>query len=291
MKPVHCLTAIAVALLTCAGTAGAAQNAASTVTAHATSPATAATASSDTHEQDDRILAAMNAASTWGHPDLFGEFAGMQRYAKGDYKSALKYFKYGAMYADKPSQLALGLMYANGLGVKKDAATGCAWLILAATRNSPRLVATRDLVCSALAPAQRQQADVELAKLQPVYGDTVARRRMATELRLAVTTRTGSHVGFDAGVSEHSGSDVSGFNTSAIVGSATRNCGSTLTVDGIPWPPKGCVGSDFWAPDRWNPKLYFAARDAHRIGTVTVGALQHVPPAGSAQATDGTPQH
>src|SRR5690348_18181221 len=37
--------------------------------------------------QIERILTAMNNASTWGHPDLFGEFAGMRLYSEGHYKA------------------------------------------------------------------------------------------------------------------------------------------------------------------------------------------------------------
>ena len=47
-----------------------------------------------------RILQTMGESSTWGHPDLFGQFAGMQRLFEGDYEGALKYFKIGASYAD-----------------------------------------------------------------------------------------------------------------------------------------------------------------------------------------------
>ena len=70
--------------------------------------------------QTERVLTAMNNASTWGHPDLFGEFAGMRLYSEGHYKAAMKYFKYGARYADKLSQLSIGLMYENGRGVGAD---------------------------------------------------------------------------------------------------------------------------------------------------------------------------
>lgn len=276
MTRTHCLMALAAALMACTGFSAVAQSAPAAAASVPAPPAKPAANQPETGATNASILAAMHQASTWGHPDLFGEFAGMERYAKGDYKAALKYFKYGALYADKPSQLALGIMFANGLGVRKDAATGCAWLTLAAERNYPRMVATRDMVCGALTATQHSEAEAQLAALRPTYGDKVAKQRMATELRLAVSQRTGSHLGFDAGAIAHAGSDFSGFNGSAVVGSASRNCGSTLTIDGIPWPPKGCVDDDFWAPYRWNPKQYFAARDAHRIGTVTVGELQDV---------------
>jgi hypothetical protein len=243
----------------------------------AATPAPGATATSTAKadaSSNERLLKAMDVASTWGHPDLFGEFAGMRHYAKGDYKTAIKYFKYGARYADKPSQLALGVMYASGLGVDKDAVTGCAWLILAASRKYPRYVATRDKFCGELDPAQHDRVGAVLADLRPEYGDQVARKRMAHELRIARSQRTGSRVGFDFGATSHAGASMSGFNAATVAGAAGSACTSSITVDGIPWPTDGCVGRDFWSPDRWDPKTYFALRDAHWNGTVTVGALE-----------------
>src|SRR5262249_48095794 len=39
-----------------------------------------------------KTLRGMADASTWYHPDQFGEFAGMRHYAHHEYKSAMKYF-------------------------------------------------------------------------------------------------------------------------------------------------------------------------------------------------------
>lgn len=269
MNPVLKPVLLASALLACAGTA-----VATTTHTAAASPPTAdqsGTAAPDPQTERQDILKAMDAASTWGHPDLFGEFAGMKRYAKGEYKSAMKYFLMGARYADKPSQLAIGIMYVNGLGVDKDVATGCAWLDLAAERKYPRFVATYNVNCKGLTPAQRQQMDETLAKLRPEYGDRAAKQRMATTLRLARTERTGSRVGFDFGTEVHSGGGM-GFGAGSIGNSATRNCGNEVVyAGGAKLPTKGCVGNDFWAPENWDPDTYFRQRDAQWLGTVTVG--------------------
>lgn len=136
----------------------------------------------------------MNNASTWGHPDLFGEYSGMSLYSEGHYKAALKYFKYGARYADKLSQLSIGLMYENGQGVEKDPVTACAWLALAAGRKFPSFIATRNRVCEALTPAQHDQAVAVLEKLMPEYGDAVAKPRMVRALDMAKTEGTGSRL-------------------------------------------------------------------------------------------------
>ncbi|HJP98950.1 MAG TPA: hypothetical protein VJ862_10340, partial [Rhodanobacteraceae bacterium] len=209
----------------------------------------------------ERVLTAMNNASTWGHPDLFGEFTGMRLYSEGHYKSAIKYFKYGARYADKLSQLSIGLMYENGRGVEKDPVTACAWLALASERKFPSFIATRNRVCEALTPAQHDQAVAVLDKLLPVYGDKVAKPRMAHALELAKLQGTGSRLGYDSGVT--------------TVG-VNQNCGGpTVSTAGIPVPVAGCSSTNFWSPERWDPKQYFLMRDAHWRGVVTVGSLEN----------------
>ncbi|HEY3521676.1 MAG TPA: sel1 repeat family protein [Rhodanobacteraceae bacterium] len=248
---------------------------ASTAAAHAGSP-------SPPDAQAGDVLRAMNNASTWGHPDLFGEFAGMRRYAGQDYAGALKYFRYGARYADKLSQLSIGLMYDNGEGVAKDPATACAWLALSAERKYPSFVKTRDRVCKMLTPAQHDQAVAELDKLMPEYGDAVAKRRMAAALRQALTEATGSRLGFDAGV------DSVGFGNGVHCG------GPTLEIGGNPVPHAGCGGMKYYDPNRWDLKKYFAARDAQYRGTVSVGDMQEIgetsaKPAPAASA--GSPAH
>lgn len=231
-------------------------SAAAATTATPAIPAKPVVARPESDAETDRILTAMSNSSTWGHPDLFGEFAGMRLYSQGHYKSAIKYFKYGARYADKLSQLSIGLMYENGHGVDKDPVTACAWLAMAAERKYPTFIATRDRVCEALTPTQHDQAVAVLDKLMPEYGDAVAKKRMAHALEMAKTQGTGSRLGFDSGIT--------------TVG-AKQGCGGP-TIAGT--PIAGCGSTDFWSPWRWDPKKYFAARDAQWRGTVTVGALQ-----------------
>lgn len=222
----------------------------------------------------EKIITAMNNASTWGHPDLFGEYAGMRLYSEGHYKAAIKYFKYGARYADKLSQLSIGLMYANGQGVEKDPVTACAWLALAAERKFPSFLATRNRVCEALTPAQHDQAVAVLGKLMPEYGDAVAKKRMVRALDMAKTEGTGSRLGFDSGI---------------MTAGVNANCGGPKVGDS---PVAGCGSTDFWSPWRWDPKKYFAARDARWRGTVTVGSLQDMAkpaPKTSAEASGNVP--
>lgn len=207
-----------------------------------------------------KTLRAMADASTWYHPDLFGEFAGMRRYVHHDYAGALKYFKIGAYYADKLSQLSIGLMYVNGEGVEKDPLTGYAWLSVAAERKYPEFVATRDRIKASLTPAQLQQAQPILANLEAKYGDAVAKHRLIVQLHQGQMNITGSHTGFDSGVEN---------------AAAKQNCsGQSVLVGGEAVPQAGCAGFNLFASERWDPKLYFQARDAQWQGTVTVGAVK-----------------
>ena len=211
-----------------------------------------------------RLLQTMDEVSTWGHPDLFGEFAGMRRLFKGDYEGALEFFKLGARYADKLSQLSIGNMYLHGRGVSKDAATACAWLTLAAERGYPRYIAARDSVCARLSVGQHDKAVAVLHTLQSEYGDKAAKQRMKLALRSARNALTGSLLGHDAGV------------RTVSAASNPPNCGGYgLNIGGVEVPRRGCGRYD---PKLWNPKKYFAARDAQWTGTVTVGELRKVNP-------------
>lgn len=211
-----------------------------------------------------RILEVMGHSSTWGHPDLFGQFAGMRRLFEGDYKGAMHYFRIGARYADKLSQISIGMMYLNGQGVSRDPAVACAWITLAAERGYPSYVATRDRVCASLSPAQHDRAMAALDTLRPDYGDAVAKRRMKLELTSARRALTGSHLGYDGGVI-----------ALPPPGEPVDCNGYVLNLGGVEVPRRGCGRYD---PAMWNPKKYFAARDAQWFGTVSIGELQQVNP-------------
>lgn len=205
-----------------------------------------------------RIIRAMGNSSTEGHPDLFGRFAGTQCYADHHYACALKYFKYGAFYADKFSQLALGLMYANGTGVQKNPIKAWAWLALASSRGYPEFVATRKRIGRQLNHGERMQAEADLRLLQLTYGDKVAERRMLSTMRSALAQMTGSRTGYDAG-------------GITIAGPAYTVGAPSLTPLGFGNPLRD---KWYWTPD----KDYFAQRDAQwgGEGTVSIGKLQQI---------------
>jgi TPR repeat protein len=211
------------------------------------------------HADDDQLnnpevqktLRAMKDTSTWYHPDLFGEFAGMRYYAKHQYREAMKYLEIGAYYADKLSQLSIGLMYMNGEGVEKDPATALAWFDIAAERGYPNFVATRDGLKAQLSAEQLAKSAEIRKTLEARYADAAAKPRMAMQLHQGQMQITGSRTGFDSGVSQLNTGIKS--NQVAIAG-----------------------GTDVYAKNRWDPDSYFKTRDAEWKATVTVGALESV---------------
>lgn len=219
-----------------------------------------------TDQEVRETLRAMADASTWGHPDQFGQFGGMRRYAAGDYADALSYFRIGARYADKLSQLCIGLMYLNGQGVPRDPVLAYAWVATSAERDYPQFVATRDRIWRNLDPAQKARAKDALAKIQGEYGDKVAKRRMNNELAYWRSQMTGSRTGFNSGVKH--------LDKAMLEGGVPNAACSRRTVGGA--PVAGC-GGEVYAAWRWDPKQYYRVVDAGWRGTVTVGELEQVP--------------
>jgi uncharacterized protein len=223
----------------------------------------------DKHSQE--IIDAMSRSSTFGHPDQYGEFMGIKRYAAGDFAGAMKYFLVGAHFADKPSQLCIGLLYLNGEGVPKDPVTAYAWIAVAAERNFPQFVASREQVWAKLDAGQRDQAKALADKLFADYGDAVAKPRLASQLRQARMQTTLSRLGFIDDARAYTPEQFfSGLRSHlANSGEPLQNCGmGTIKGSAI----VGC--SDFFAESRWNPPEYFQTRDSSWQGIVKVGALQ-----------------
>lgn len=197
-----------------------------------------------------QALSLMDKAYTAGHPDLYYEFDGMHCFAAGNYRGAMHYFLLAASYADKPSQLSIGLMYLNGQGVPKDLVKAYAWVAVAAERKYPQFVATRDAIWRRLNDDQRKLARQQEQVLYAQYGDPVAKPHLVQAMR-------------DSLVDMYAG----GFRPSQ--GAVYTTTGSGQCADG---DARDC--DKLYADWFWNPKHYFAARDAGWTGTVTVGPLQ-----------------
>ena len=209
-----------------------------------------------------RLLKAMSEASTWAHPDLFGQFAGIRHLYAGEYQAAMKSFKIGARYGDKLSQASIGFIYQKGRGVPRNLPLACAWLTMAAERGYPRIVEARDHVCNKLSADDMRKSRQALAELMPVYADKVAKPRMRLALADARRGLTGSHTGFNFGVS------TSGRNDEEVM-----NCdeSTALEIGAVAVPKRGC---GTYNSRLWNAKTYFAARDAQWFSSVTIGKLE-----------------
>ena len=137
--------------------------------------------------------------------------------------------------------------------------TAYAWLDLAAERNYPDFVATRDELKKTLTSEQLALANALRAELGKRYGDAVAKPRMAMQLHLGMMNFTGSRTGFDSGVMQ----------------SSPVHCGPALVIGGRVVPQIGCgAKNEFLAKENWVPELYFAARDREWMPNVTVGPIR-----------------
>jgi uncharacterized protein len=216
------------------------------------------------------VLAAMSRTSTTGHPDLAGEFAGMQAFARGDFAAALKGFEQGARYGDKLSQLSIGLMYLNGQGVDKDPVTAFAWVAIAAERKYPRFLDTRDRIWADLDAQQREKGKALVEQLYGQYGDLVAKPRLEHAMHQSLADMTGTGLSY-----------ATGNNVVMIVPDQYKKRCTDTTINGA--PVSGC-GENLQDKSRWDPKEYMKLRDGTWTGTVTVGEVQSntkTTPAGS----------
>jgi uncharacterized protein len=199
-----------------------------------------------------RALGEMNNAFSMGHPDLWFEYAGMQEYAKGSYRRAMRFFLKSAWYSDKPSQLSIGLMYLNGEGVDKDLVKAYAWTALAAERNYPDFVATRDHIWEQLDGSQRRYASSVERSLLAQYGDEIAKPREIDAMRLGWN---------DLFTFTHVVAANAEYEVIPMADSDTK-CQSDGTL-------RGCL--NIYAKWLWDPKRYFMMRDAAWNSTVTAG--------------------
>lgn len=240
----------------------------------------------DASEDTENALGKMDKTYTAGHPDLYNEFAGMHDYASGEFKTAFEYFLKAAQYADKPSQLSIGLMYLSGQGVEKDPVKAYGWVAVAAERKYPTFVATQKQIWNSLTPQQQLQAGAYQKSLYAQYGDPTTKPRELQAMR-------------DSWASLQTIS-----NTWAYISGAVSKYGASGKIYialGHATPYVQNVGKGEAIPKKWlwNPKSYFAVRDAQWMtdsikghgaewsnGSVTVGPLQNV--SGSSADDDGS---
>ncbi|MHC1480156.1 SEL1-like repeat protein [Frateuria aurantia] len=214
---------------------------------------------------EDDNLWAMSRTTSWGHVDLYFEYAGMENYADKHYQAALHDFRLAAYYADKPSQLSLGLMYLQGEGVPRDPAMAWAWVHLAAERGYRAFLATERAIARQLSPEQRQQAGADFAQLALQYADTVAKPHLIRDRRLSMMAINPTGHVPPGMISQAGGTLIQ-----------PRPCAMNSDDEPV---DQNCSGYPAW---RMDADSYFAERDAqwaHQQGHVTVHALQPVPAA------------
>lgn len=181
-----------------------------------------------------------------GHPDMLFRSQGLEAYQEKDFSKAIARFRKAAYYGDKASQAIVGEMLWSGRGVERDQVMALVWMDVAAERNYPRFVNTRNGYWNALSPAERQRARNLVDNIYSEYGDAATEPRIAREIRRERAKMSGSRVG------------------------------SLATHVQIFIPGHGTIdGATFYDPKYWDPAQYRALQDKFwenvRDGRVDVG--------------------
>lgn len=213
--------------------------------------ATATAAGAKELQEDDPYIIGSEAFLR-GHPDVLWRWRGVAEYQRQRYKEAVNDFLDAARYADKPSQAMLAMMYWNGDGIGVDRIQAYAWIDLAAERNYPSFIATRDRFWAALGEDERPAA-LEAAKaLRTKYGDEHAQGRQGLEMMRAKLNVTGSHLGYAGNLS--------------------------IKLPGPDGRMRSFSGPQLYRPRYWSPKEYWTWQDQiwEPQGQVEVGPVQPV---------------
>ncbi len=185
------------------------------------------------------------------HPDLMHRTRGLNAYKKDRFSEAFAHFKRGAKFADKPSQGMVAEMLWNGQGVEVNRALAYAWMDLAAERHYPTMLAHREKYWSVLSETERAQAISLGQEVYANYGDDIAKKRLATALRRAKNSVTGSRTG--------------------MVGTLSI---TIQTSSG----PQTIDGSQYYQDKFWKPELYAKWQDEAwknpPSGKVDIGPLE-----------------
>lgn len=201
------------------------------------------------------------------HPDLRWRREGIQAYERGDFDTALAYFKRAARHADKPSQAMVADMYWRGVGVAQDRALGYAWMDLAGERLYPDFIGFREQYWNALDEAERADAIERGQAILAEYADEVAKPRLEKVMRRERRNVTGSRVGFVGSLT--------------IIPMTGPLAGTGMTLS----------GDQYYAREYWEPRRYWALQDslwrAPVLGRVRVGDVEQAGPATDGEDADG----
>lgn len=212
----------------------------------------AAGASSALAQRQDESLIMSADGFLSAHPDLRGRRDGIVYYNAGDHEDAMRAFRRGARYADKPSQGMIAQMYWNGEGVEVDRATAYAWMDLAAERHYRIMLVQREKFWEAMTEDERARALEIGEKLYAEYGDAVAQPRIDSRLRRERKN----------GITGKLGSQSSPSTIVLYTPHGMRN------IDGTTY-----YNAEYWEPDQYRQ---FQDRDWKElpVGRVEIGPLQ-----------------
>ncbi len=190
-----------------------------------------------------------------GHPDLRYRMHGQAELEQGRHEDAFSFFRRAAWYGDKASQGMVAEMLWNGQGTPRDRALAYAWMDLAAERGYYGFALLRERYWDALTEEERARALEVGGEVYASYGDAVAEPRLATALRRARRSGTGSRTGFAGNVKIN------------VPGPG----GEHITID----------AAKFYDDRYWDPKQYRAWQDTvwthpARVGKVSVGEVEQV---------------
>lgn len=208
------------------------------------------------NEQGDDVFIVKSRSFMASHPDLNSRSLGMQSYQKGHFEEAMRQFRKGAYYADKPSQAMVAEMLWKGEGVEQNRIAAYAWIDLAAERLYKDLVAKRENYWAALSAEERLQAVEKGRAIFDKYGDKVAKRRIENILERDRRNITGSRTGY-VGVLK-------------------------IQVPGPGGMPIDINGDQFYQEKFWKPEMYWkwqsVAWKELPTGTATMGELEPIKP-------------
>lgn len=145
-------------------------------------------------KDDEAIIGSQSFLAS--HPDLRSRKLGMESYLDGDHIEALRQFRKGAYYADKPSQAMVADMLWNGQGAAQDRAEAYVWMDMAAERLYKDFIAKREQYWAQLDATQRAQALAKGPGLYAKYGDAAAKPRIERILERDRRNITGSRTGY-----------------------------------------------------------------------------------------------
>lgn len=205
---------------------------------------------------DPKTSVALNSAGFLSyHPDIRWRNEAIEHYDRGEFVDAIRDLMRSAKYADKGSQGLLAEMHWNGLGTAPNRPLGYAWMDLAAESGYQEFVVLRERYWSQLSEAEKAAA-LELGKdVYAVFGDEVAKPRLAKLLNRGRRQVTGSRTGYRGALQ------------------------ISLRMPGGGW--FSMTGDEFYADEFWKPEIYFewkkqVWREAQK-GIVEVGTMEAEP--------------